>query len=400
MNRSLLVRLVAFISVAAIVITVSRKPRADSAVCSGVNVTLPFTDVAGNFFFCQIAAAYFSGLANGTTPTTYGPDSVVTRDQMAAFVTRTMDQSVKRASSRAALNQFWTTQSGSTLALTTVGSFPESVRSDGADLWVANYLSNSVSRVRASDGRLLDTWTGAVQPDDVLAAMGKVYITGDVSPGVLYEIDPTQPAGAVTTVSSPLGAKPGGLAFDGLHIWTANFGTSPGNGSVSIVTVNPPGVTTVSAGFNRPGAILYDGANIWIVDDGDNTLKKLDSNGNIILSFTIGFGPSKPAFDGTNIWVPIGEFNSVVVVRAAGALTGQVLATLTGNGLLAPASAAFDGERILVTNRSGQSVSLWRASDLTPIGSFPTGGGDPTGVCSDGINFWITFTGTGKLGRF
>jgi hypothetical protein len=35
-----------------------------------------------------------------------------------------------------------------------------------------------------------------------------------------------------------------------------------------------------------------------------------------------------------------------------------VLATLTGNGLDFPVSAAFDGQRILVTNHNGNSVSF------------------------------------------
>jgi hypothetical protein len=78
----------------------------------------------------------------------------------------------------------------------------------------------------------------------------------------------------------------------------------------------------------------------------------------------------------------------------------MVLATLTGNGLNAPWQAAFDGQRILVTNPTGNSVSLWKAADLTPIGSISTGAGtNPFGVCSDGINFWITLQGPNQLAR-
>ncbi len=79
--------------------------------------------------------------------------------------------------------------------------------------------------------------------------------------------------------------------------------------------------------------------------------------------------------------------------------TAFVLATLTGNGVNIPVTAAFDGERILVTNVTGNSVSLWKAADLTPLGSFPTGS-DPSGACSDGLNFWLTLPGIGKLTRF
>jgi hypothetical protein len=169
---------------------------ADTGTCGGASTTFPFTDVpASNTFFCSIAEAYFSGLTNGSTPTTYSPSQNVPREQMAAFVTRTMDQSLKRGSNRAALNQYWTTQGANNLALTTIGNNPQLVQSDGADLWVTNYNSATVSRVRASDGKLLETWTGANNAAGVLCAMGKVFVTGQIAQGNLYQIDPTQPAG-------------------------------------------------------------------------------------------------------------------------------------------------------------------------------------------------------------
>ena len=91
------------------------------------------------------------------------------------------------------------------------------------------------------------------------------------------------------------------------------------------------------------------------------------------------------------------QFNSVSVVRAS---SGAVLATLTDNDLNGLTSAVSDGQRILVTNLNGNSVSLWKAADLSPLGSFGTGAGTaPVDACSDGINFWIVLL-TGKLPRF
>jgi len=63
--------------------------------------------------------------------------------------------------------------------------------------------------------------------------------------------------------------------------------------------------------------------------------------------------------------------------------------------------AAFDGQRVLVTNQISGTVSLWKAADLTPIGVFDTGVNTlPLGACSDGINFWIALQGTNQLARF
>ena len=56
----------------------------------------------------------------------------------------------------------------------------------------------------------------------------------------------------------------------------------------------------------------------------------------------------------------------------------------------------FEGPRA----RYGNSVSLWKATDLTPLGSVATGNNSgPRGACSDGINFWITLATTDRLAR-
>jgi hypothetical protein len=356
----------------------------------------PFTDVAADAFCPFVLELFTLGITTGTSPTTYDPTSNVNRLQMAAFLSRSVDGVLKRGSRRAALDQFWTTQNAPALGLTTVGTGPQYPQTDGVDVWVANVSGGTVSRVRASDGKLLETWTGATNGQGALVAMGRVFVTGLTAPGNLYRIDPSQPAGAVMTVAGSLGGSSTGITFDGSRIWTAN-----NDGSISIVTPGatiPWTVTTVTTGFNAPVGILYDGANIWVTDFIVNTLLKLDSAGAVLQTVTVGNGPGLPTFDGGNIWVPNNFPSSVSVVRAS---SGAVLQTLTGNGLSHPTAAAFDGQRVLITNFSGNSVSLWKAADLTPLGFFPTGPAtNPLGACSDGINFWIALNGANQLARF
>ncbi len=212
MRKKLRIALILTATIVVSLLTSTRLP-ADTGSCGGAPITLPFTDVMTNGFFCNIAEAFFSGLTNGTTPTTYSPSDSVPRDQMAAFITRTQDSSLRRGSKRAALQQFWTTtprydSSLGGLGTTVVGTSPLLAASDGEDVWVANNASGTVSRVRGSDGKLLETWTGAINAVGVLAAMGRVFVTGGTNPGKLYMIDPSQPAGAVTVVASNLGAGP------------------------------------------------------------------------------------------------------------------------------------------------------------------------------------------------
>lgn len=398
----------------------STQMRADTGACGGASTTLPFTDVpSGNIFFCAIASAYFAGLMDGTSTTTYNPVHNVTREEMAEAVSRTLDQSLRRGGQRAALDQWWTPALIPTTAKTLVGQSPVAVKSDGADLWVANKqpsTTGTVSRVRASDGKLLGTWTIGGFPVDLLVARGRIYVVAyvppppsgppDPQPGRLFNIDPTQAPGAATLLTSELGNNPRGIAYDGSRIWTANAS------NISIYKfICVPGscVTTVTTGFSTLEGILYDGSHIWVTDHdftGDGAaLKKLNADGSVAMSLLMGNSPRRPIFDGTNIWVPNSGSNSITVVRIKDALGNAltqpfVLATLTGNGLNSPNSAAFDGQRILVTNQGGDSVSLWNAMNLTPLGFFPTGTSQPTGACSDGLNFWITLSGTNQLARF
>lgn len=78
-------------------------------------------------------------------------------------------------------------------------------------------------------------------------------------------------------------------------------------------------------------------------------------------------------FDGANIWAPNFNDNSITVVQAS---TGNVVATINGDGtnmLNSPIVASFDGERIPVTNYTGSSVTLFKATDLSFIANVPTG---------------------------
>ena len=107
-----------------------------AAVLSGAGSALlgicgPFTDVTDAQFCPFVLEIFTLGITTGTTPTTYDPTSAVSRLQMAAFLSRTVDGVLKRGSRRAALRQLWTPQNAAMLGLTTVGLGPDHLESDG-----------------------------------------------------------------------------------------------------------------------------------------------------------------------------------------------------------------------------------------------------------------------------
>jgi hypothetical protein len=86
-NRRFVNRIALLASLVVALTIASSRLQADTGTCGGVATTLQFT-VMSSPFFCQMAEAFFSGLTNGTSATTYSPSQNVPREQMAAFITR------------------------------------------------------------------------------------------------------------------------------------------------------------------------------------------------------------------------------------------------------------------------------------------------------------------------
>jgi hypothetical protein len=168
----------------ALVLTAAVIAGAASSLLGSCGPFADFTDAG----FCPFVLEIFTlGITTGTSATTYDPTSPASRLQMAAFLSRTVDRVLQRGGRRASLNQFSSPQNVAALGVTTVGASPRLLRFDGADLWVANFGSGTVSRVRASDAKILETWTGAPSAIGVLIAMGRVLVTGFTSPGTPRE---------------------------------------------------------------------------------------------------------------------------------------------------------------------------------------------------------------------
>ncbi len=368
---------------------------AGSATAALQDVCGPFTDVSPAF--CPyVLEMYYLGITAGTSPTTYSPDKPVTRGQAAVFVSKGVNQAIARSSKRASLGNWWTPRDPAGFPRYSAGAF--GVVSDGTDVWAVSM--SVVVRTRASDGKWLGTWTGISGGAAIVSAMGRIFVSTNSNPAKIYMIDPSLPPGPATEVVGDLGQQALGLTFDGSRLWTANAGHS-----VSIVTPAAtlpwPSVTVLMDGPHYPLAAIFDGRDVWIADNLGKLLR-MNSDGTIAQTVEIssGSGVFQPTFDGENIWVPlVAEESELVVVRAA---SGEIIRRLTGNGLTAPHAAAFDGQRVLVTNSTGGSdgtLSLWRAADLAPLG-FVDLFAAPNQVCSDGVSFWYTEASSSQLVRF
>ncbi|MBK6749070.1 MAG: hypothetical protein IPG67_03440 [Acidobacteria bacterium] len=98
----------------------------------------------------------------------------------------------------------------------TVGTSPQDVTFDGANIWVTNQGSNNLTKLRASDGAVQGTFA--------------------------------------------VGSNPYGIAFDGANIWVANQG---GN-NVTKLRASDGVVQGTFAVGNLPFGVAFDGASSWV----------------------------------------------------------------------------------------------------------------------------------------
>jgi len=359
----------------------------------------PFMDVSAAI--CPyVLEMYYLGITAGTSATTFSPDATVTRGQAAVFVSKSLNQTLARSSRRAALRQWWYGSYFNWLSGLSTTTLPDTVlapvASDGTDVWVGG--TSGVYRVRASDGKLLDTWTPGT--GSILPAMGRVFITGSSSTpgnGALLMIDPSLPGAAAEVASVP--SYPSSLAFDGSVFWTANQKSA----SVSMVAPGPTtpwSVTTVTAGFQAPSDVVFDGQNVWVTDLGACAILRLDAYGAVTQTVPIGSPQctiGRPVFDGANLLVPVGD--ALEVVRASDGALAATIPIATGADRV-----AFDGERILVEKHNGgqnapRGLTLLRASDFSVLRTEAfsgIGGPSVNGMAAAGVNFWLTFNPGGQ----
>ena len=149
------------------------------------------------------------------------------------------------------------------------GTLPYGVAFDGTNIWVANYGSNSVTKLLASSGATVGTYT--------------------------------------------VGSAPYGVAFDGTNIWVVNYSS---NSVTKLLASSGATVGTYTVG-SSPTGVAFDGTNIWVSNYGSKSLTKLlASSGATVGTYTVGSSPTRVAFDGTNIWVSNYGSNSVTKLPA------------------------------------------------------------------------------------
>jgi hypothetical protein len=365
------------------------KVLAQGAICG------QFTDVPSSSVYCPfILQAFISGITQGTSPTTFSPGDLVSRDQMVTFFTRTMDLTLHRGTVRTAIGKTWTPSSSPGGVATDVGGAVYDVVTDGTYLWLAR-ADGKILKVDVADRRLLETWSLASgTPRKLGVFAGQVWIADDQ--GRLHVFNPTGSAGSASLLFSNTGVAGGfpALAFDGTNVWYA----SSGGNKVFVYQVSNPAGLTFSPGANVDG-LVFDGTNMWaLLADSHLVKMTIPTPGaavpSILETLTIP-GPvndCRMLFDGNNIWIPMGSTGTLYVVRPTlnlASLPSSIVKNESIPDVGFPYVASFDGENVMIGGVNNGVVALYKATNLVRIRTFASGALGVLGIASDGRTFNI-----------
>jgi len=256
------------------------------------------------------------------------------------------------------------------------GNQPSALVFDGVDLWVTNFLDNTVKKHRTINGTVIGTVIIGAGPS-ALAFDGLNMWVANKTANTVQKLQATN--GAILG-TFPVGTAPDALAFDGTYIWVANSGSDD---LTKMRAIDGFVVGTYPVG-NDPEALVFDGTNIWVANTADNTVMTVrPSDGAVLETFATGNAPKALTYDGVDVWVAESGDATVSKVRATdGAPQG------TFNVGASPSGIVFDGEFIWVTNTGGNSVTKLQASDGALRGTFTAGSG-PRSIAFDGVFMWV-----------
>jgi hypothetical protein len=251
---------------------------------------------------------------------------------------------------------------GNVLAQYTLNSNVAGVAYDGTYIWAANNSQGSISRLRASDGACVPVaGPGTSGPAGACSVM---LGSGNDAAGVAFDGThvwaTNRPTNSVfkirasdgTLVSSyPVGASPFGVAFDGANIWVTNTASN----NVTKLRASDGSLLGIYPTGAYPIGIAFDGDNMWITNLVDSTVTRLRASDGACAApctFPVPTTPYSIVFDGTSLWVTGYDAATITKLRASdGANMGSFAAAPT------PIGVAFDGANLWVAHHTGNTVT-------------------------------------------
>ena len=222
---------------------------------------------------------------------------------------------------------------------------------DGSNVWTSAYVSSSYGMftIQESTGKILNSFEFGSATS--LAFDGTYVWCAMNMNGKIVKIKASDTSTQDLVI--PGGYSPFSVAFDGTDIWC---GASIVNDNYIVRMRTSDG--HVLAAFKMPAsldvAISFDGTYVWTTFQDPRCIVKLrTSDGSVQQTIQLTFYdfPTSMAFDGTNIWVAVGngtEGHYILVIPAVGGGSPQKIPAS-----VMPTALCFDGTYMWVANYDG-----------------------------------------------
>lgn len=274
-----------------------------------------------------------------------------------------------------------------------VGSAPTGVAAspDGSKVYVTNRTSGSVSVIRTSDNKVVNTITVGTQPESVTFSTDGTwaYVTNYGSKSVSV-IDTTLATPKVITTISNVGTNPRGIAYvqtaNGPRVYVANSGA----GTVSVINAStnqlidtkPSTALTVDpisvGSAPQQIAVSPDGTRIYVTNQSSNSVSVINTATNALDGAAIAVG-SKPAgialsADGSTLYVANGDDSVSVVDTKTRSVFGVMTLDNAPENNLHAVAVRGDGS-LLVTDLADRAVRIvnYKRGNTAPVAT-----GSPT----------------------
>lgn len=281
----------------------------------------------------------------------------------------------------------WTIKQNGTAAYT-VGYDPRDVTFDGDKVWVSNHNGANVNRVSRATGAVDLTVGVGSKPYGILYAHGYVWVANYGSDSITR----MNPDGTgVATIALVAGDGPLGLTkivtSAGGQFLTISCHKSGKVKSINLETLSLVGLATT---VGRKPCFMYSvtiggKSFLYVANYLDNTVSVVSEAGTVVATIPVGQGPFGITFDGTHVWVCNYADSSLSLIDP---ITNTVTAVIQLGTRKGPTDAAHIDGYVWVTCAATREVARVNVATRIPTAYEPMPS-SPRSIMYDGTDAWM-----------
>jgi YVTN family beta-propeller protein len=262
-----------------------------------------------------------------------------------------------------------------------VGDGPSGIAFGAGDIWVANALAGTVSRIDPDSNDVVgEPIRVGNNPTAVAFGEGAVWVT-NVDDRSVSRIDPE--SGDVKTFD--VGAAGRGIAVGGGSVW---IGDSAENQVVRFDPETHAVTQTIGVG-SEPSALAFGAGALWVANTLDGTVSRIDpESGQVRATVPVGANPGAIAASGDAVWVANEAGLTIVRLDPPSGNVAQTVRTgARPTGLTIAGSLWVTGQAAAGTHRGGtlKAVSSLDANEIDPAKAYDGTVWNLLSVTNDGL---------------